>query len=230
MHRPDHVHQLLDYLPPPDTGLPLVHADEHLLVLNKPSGLLSVPGRGERMQDCLIHRVQARYPEALIVHRLDMDTSGLIVMARGPEMQRALSLLFADRQVDKRYVAVLAGQVAQDEGEVNLPLITDWPRRPRQKVCHDSGKPSLTRYRVTGRDALRNTTSVELEPVTGRTHQLRVHMMAMGHPILGDPLYGDPERAADGTARLLLHAQRLTMPHPVSECPMAWEVAPEFGG
>ena len=140
MHRPDHVHQLLDYLPPPDTGLPLVHADEHLLVLNKPSGLLSVPGRGERMQDCLIHRVQARYPDALIVHRLDMDTSGLIVMARGPEMQRALSLLFASRQVDKCYVAVLAGQVAQDEGEVNLPLITDWPRRPRQKVCHDSGK------------------------------------------------------------------------------------------
>ena len=181
------------------------------------------------MHDCLAHRVQARCPQAQIVHRLDMDTSGLIVMAKGAQMQKALSLLFASRQVHKRYVAEVSGLVVMEEGEVNLPLITDWPLRPRQKVCHDTGKPSLTRYRVMSRNESTQTTRVALEPVTGRTHQLRVHMMALGHPIVHDPLYGlnaDPDRPEG----MRLHAWQLQLPHPVSGLPMVWEVAPSFWG
>jgi tRNA pseudouridine32 synthase / 23S rRNA pseudouridine746 synthase len=198
-------------------------------VLNKPGGLLSVPGRGEQMHDCLVHRVQARCPEAQIVHRLDMDTSGLIVMAKGAEMQKALSLLFASRQVHKRYVAEVSGLIPADQGEVDLPLITDWPLRPRQKICHETGKPSLTRFRVLSRDEAAPTTRVELEPVTGRTHQLRVHMMALGHPIVNDPLYGlnaDPDRPR----RMRLHAWQLRLPHPATGVACAWERAPEFEG
>jgi tRNA pseudouridine32 synthase/23S rRNA pseudouridine746 synthase len=227
--RPDHIHQFLGYAPPPDTGLPLVFEDEHLLVLNKPGGLLSVPGRGEQMHDCLAHRVQARRPEAHVVHRLDMDTSGLIVMAKGAEMQKALSLLFASRQVHKRYVAEVSGLMNMDEGEVNLPLITDWPLRPRQKICHDTGKPSLTRFSVQSRDEFSQTTRVELEPVTGRTHQLRVHMMALGHPIVDDPLYGrdaDPDRPR----RMRLHAWQLRLSHPATGLPLAWDVMPDSWG
>jgi tRNA pseudouridine32 synthase/23S rRNA pseudouridine746 synthase len=227
--RPDYIHQFLGYAPPPDTGLPLVFEDEHLLVLNKPGGLLSVPGRGEQMHDCLAHRVQARCPEAQIVHRLDMDTSGLIVMAKGPDMQKALSLLFALRQVHKRYVAEVSGLIEPDEGEVNLPLITDWPLRPRQKICIETGKPSLTRFRVLSRDEASQTTRVELEPITGRTHQLRVHMMALGHPIVNDPLYGlnaDPDRPR----RMRLHAWQLHLPHPARGEPMVWEAQPDSWG
>lgn len=226
-HRPDDVHQLLDYLPPPDEGLDLLHVDEHLLVIHKPSGLLSVPGRGERMQDCLAHRVQARHPQALIVHRLDMDTSGLIVMAVGPDMQRTLSQQFAQREVDKRYVAVLDGLLVPSSGEVNLPLLTDWPRRPRQKVCHVTGKPSVTRFQVLARDEVACRTRVELEPVTGRTHQLRVHMQALGHPITGDPLYGPPGRLPSAD-RLLLHASMLSLTHPVSGQRFTWEKRADF--
>jgi tRNA pseudouridine32 synthase/23S rRNA pseudouridine746 synthase len=227
--RPEHVHQFLGYAPPPDGGLPLVFEDAHLLVLNKPGGLLSVPGRGEQMHDCLAHRVQARCPEALIVHRLDMDTSGLIVMAKGPEMQKALSLLFASRQVHKRYVAEVSGLMDRQEGEVNLPLITDWPLRPRQKICQETGKPSLTRFKVLSRDETSQTTRVELEPLTGRTHQLRVHMMALGHPIVNDPLYGlnaDPDRPR----RMRLHAWQLSLPHPATGLPLEWEALPDSWG
>ncbi len=227
------VHQFLAYAPPPDIGLPLVFEDEHLLVLDKPSGLLSVPGRGERMQDCLAYRAMARCPEAQIVHRLDMDTSGLIVMAKGAQMQRALSALFASRHVYKRYVAEVSGLIDADEGKVNLPLITDWPSRPKQKVCHEAGKPSLTRFRVISRDAAMRTTRVELEPVTGRTHQLRVHLMALGHPIVNDPLYGlnaQPDRPAYGELRMLLHAWQLRLQHPVTAALHGWETAPDFWG
>jgi tRNA pseudouridine32 synthase/23S rRNA pseudouridine746 synthase len=184
-----------------------------MMAVDKPHGLLSVPGKGPSGQDCLIQRIQAEYPDALIVHRLDMATSGIMVLARGPEAHRTLSMAFADRKVAKAYVAVVAGEVAIDNGEVDLPLITDWPNRPKQMVDHAIGKPSLTRYRVLSRGL--GTTRVALEPVTGRSHQLRVHMLALGHPIVGDALYAPPEAVAQ-SPRLLLHAETLDVPHPVS--------------
>ena len=193
--------------------LRLFHIDEHMLVVDKPHGLLSVPGKGPAGEDCLIRRVQADYPDALIVHRLDMATSGIMVMARGPEAHRTLSMAFADRQVAKSYVAIVAGEMTVDAGEVDLPLITDWPNRPRQMVDHATGKPSLTRYRVLWRGE--GVTRVALEPVTGRSHQLRVHMLALGHPIVGDALYAPPEVIAQ-SPRLLLHVERIEVPHPVS--------------
>ncbi|RZI82189.1 MAG: RluA family pseudouridine synthase [Rubrivivax sp.] len=208
-------HQLLDYQPPPDEGLGVVFSDEHLVVVDKPAGLLSVPGRGERMADCLAVRVQRVFPDAMVVHRLDMDTSGLLVMARGADIQRRLSGLFMSRQVDKRYVAVVHGLLAEERGEVDLPLITDWPRRPRQKVDAEQGKPSLTRYEVVARDQALQRTRVALEPVTGRSHQLRVHLMAIGHAIMGDPLYGPDDVRVDGS-RLLLHASELAFEHPAT--------------
>jgi tRNA pseudouridine32 synthase/23S rRNA pseudouridine746 synthase len=189
----------------------ILYADAHLLIADKPAGLLSVPGRGEDNQDCLITRLQADYADALTVHRLDMATSGLMAFARGAEAQRALSMAFAERRVAKTYVAVVAGLVAEDAGAVDLPLICDWPNRPRQKVDHALGKPSLTRYRVLARGE--GVTRLELEPVTGRSHQLRVHMAALGHPILGDPFYAPPDVQAM-SARLLLHAAALSLPHP----------------
>lgn len=200
------------YVPPPDTGLSVVHADDALVVVDKPAGLLSVPGRGDDKADCLASRVQAEFPDALIVHRLDMSTSGLLVLARGEAVHRELSRLFRERQVAKRYVAVVAGRLAADAGEVDLPLICDWPNRPRQKVDFAIGKPSLTRFRRLAHDAAADTTRVELEPVTGRSHQLRVHLASLGHPILGDDLYGGA--ATDRAARLLLHAMDLSFVHP----------------
>lgn len=206
---------MITYTPPPDTGLQILYQDESLLIVDKPAGLLSVPGRGADKQDCLISRVQAEFPDALIVHRLDMGTSGLMVLARGKAMERALSILFQSRQVHKRYVAVVAGQVQPEYGEINLPMITDWPNRPRQMVSFELGKPSCTRYRVLAYDAAADVTRVELEPVTGRSHQLRVHLQALGHPILGDELYANPQLCAKAE-RLLLHAAMLSFPHPVS--------------
>jgi tRNA pseudouridine32 synthase/23S rRNA pseudouridine746 synthase len=197
----------------------LVHADDALLVLAKPSGLLSVPGRGADKRDCLSVRAQARYSDALIVHRLDMATSGLMAMARGQAAQRTLSLAFANRGVLKRYEAVVHGvlDTAPDsEGGwsgIDLPLVLDWPNRPRQKVDPLHGKSSLTRWRVLAHET--DATRVELEPVTGRSHQLRVHLAALGHPILGDPLYGH-EVAKSRAGRLLLHAKTLGLAHPVS--------------
>ncbi|MEY4980205.1 MAG: hypothetical protein RLZZ352_2475 [Pseudomonadota bacterium] len=209
-------------------------ADESLLVLVKPAGLLAVPGRGEDKQDCLSRRAQALWPDALVVHRLDMATSGLVVMARGLAAQRALSRAFEQRQVHKRYVAVVAGQLVNPEPDngwccINLPLVVDWVNRPRSKVCHDSGKPSVTHWRQAPLTQTPETpaqthrqqtthppsTRLELEPITGRTHQLRVHLQALGHPILGDALYASPEQHACAP-RLLLHAETLQLPHPVS--------------
>jgi tRNA pseudouridine32 synthase/23S rRNA pseudouridine746 synthase len=191
--------------------LDLRHVDAARVVIDKPPGLLSVPGRGPDKQDCAWARVQARFADALIVHRLDQGTSGLIVYARGEAMQRALSEAFAARLVDKRYEAVVHGLVDRDAFEIDLPLIVDWPNRPRQMIDHERGKPSLTRVRVLARDAANNTTRVELEPVTGRSHQLRVHLLAIGHPILGDALYAPPEVLAQAP-RLLLHARDLSLP------------------
>ncbi len=204
-----------------------VHIDDACIVVDKPHGLLSVPGRGEHLQDCAAARVQAHCADALVVHRLDMATSGLLLFARGVPAQRRLSDAFARREVHKRYVAVVHGAVAQDAGDIDLPLRTDWPNRPRQRIDAEHGKPSLTRYRVLGRDALRHTTRLELTPLTGRSHQLRVHLLALGHPILGDALYAPAEVQAQ-TDRLLLHADALGFAHPVSGEPLRFEVPAPF--
>ena len=196
---------------PPEFSL--LYDDTALLIVNKPTRLLSVPGRGEEKQDCLIRRVQTRYPDALIVHRLDFDTSGLIVLARGKQMHRCLSILFQERQVEKRYIALVDGQLRPSCGEVNLPLLVDWPNRPLHRVDSENGKPSLTRYRVLDYLPEQDASRVELIPETGRTHQLRVHMQALGHPILGDPLYAPPPARAKAE-RLLLHAEYLAFSHP----------------
>jgi len=231
----------------------LLHADPHLLVLNKPSGLLAVPGRGPDKQDCLSRRVQAEYPDALIVHRLDMDTSGLLIMARGPEAQRKISMAFATREVKKRYIAVVAGHLAPPDtpdgwGLIDLPLIADWPNRPKSIVGHAQGKPSQTRWRILsdghsgeGRNpdptthwtpasagvTTRETTRVELAPLTGRSHQLRVHLQALGHPILGDPLYAPPA-ILTAAGRLLLHASRLAFTHPITGADLSFHSPPGF--
>lgn len=206
---------MIDHRPEP---LAPLYADDHLLVFDKPSGLLAVPGRGADKQDCLSARVQANYPDALIVHRLDMATSGLMLLARGAEMQRQMNRAFAAREVRKRYVAVVAGRLAPppaEWGSIELPIAIDWPKRPLRIVDHERGKPSLTRWRVLGFDEANQTTRVELEPVTGRSHQLRVHMQALGHPILGDALYA-PLEVQVMAGRLLLHACALRFRHPLT--------------
>ncbi|HEY5994526.1 MAG TPA: RluA family pseudouridine synthase [Gallionellaceae bacterium] len=201
----------------------LIFRDDSLLVAVKPAGLLAVPGRGEDKQDCLASRVQAEFPDALIVHRLDMATSGLMVFARGAEMQRRLSRLFHDRKVSKRYLALVSGRLSPETGEMELPLSPDWPNRPRQKVDHSAGKHSLTRYRVLTYNSANDTSRVELEPVTGRTHQLRVHLAASGHPIMGDALYGGM-----AAPRLMLHACFLEFAHPRLDKLLAFESAAPF--
>ena len=197
--------------------LPL-YIDEHLLVLDKPPGLLSVPGRTE--PDCLSARAQALWPDALVVHRLDQATSGLFVMARGIESQRRLGLAFEKRRVHKTYVAVVEGRMAEDAGKIDLPLVVDWPNRPRQQVDPVNGRAALTFWRVLERGGER--TRVELQPVTGRSHQLRVHLQAIGHPIVGDDLYGI------AGPRLLLHATALTLPHPVDARPLQFHSPAPF--
>lgn len=205
----------------------LVHVDDALIAADKPADLLAVPGRGPHNADCLAARLQAAYPDALVVHRLDMATSGLIVFGRGASMQRALSIAFAERRVAKTYAAVVHGLVAADEGQVDLPLIADWPNRPRQVVDRVAGKPSLTRWRVLSRDAQRGLTRLALQPVTGRSHQLRVHLQAIGHPIVGDALYAPPAVAA-AAPRLLLHASRLLLAHPADGRPLDLTCPPPF--
>ena len=202
----------------------MIHQDESLLIANKPTGLLAVPGRGADKQDSLSARIRKKFPDALIVHRLDMATSGLMVFARGLEMQRCFSQMFREHEVEKRYVAVVAGKLGPATGEVSLPIAADWPNRPLHKIDALSGKPALTRFCVLSHDADADRTRVELMPVTGRTHQLRVHMAAIGHPILGDALYGE----AASASRLLLHAAGLGIAHPLSGTPMTFLSAPPF--
>lgn len=217
----------------PDTVplIDLVHEDAHLLVLNKPAGLLCVPGRGEDKQDCLSARAMQRWPDTLIVHRLDMATSGLVLMARGAAMQRALGDAFANRVVHKRYEAVVDGAMpVHDEWSViDAPLMADWPRRPLQKV-DPAGKPSVTRWRaLSSAVGSKGTpaTHVLLEPLTGRSHQLRVHMLSIGHPILGDALYGNAEVQARAP-RLLLHASELGFLHPATQQMLRFQSRPDF--
>lgn len=196
--------------------IPLLYVDAQLLVLDKPAGLLSVPGRLPQHRDSVALRVQERFPEALVVHRLDQVTSGLMVMARDADTHRALSRAFAAREIHKRYEAWVEGVVTEDAGEIDLPLICDWSNRPRQVVDHERGKPSLTRWTVQARDVDNARTRLELEPVTGRSHQLRVHLATLGHPIVGDTFYG-----AAPAHRACLHAVRIEFIHPALGQPVS---------
>lgn len=200
------------YAPPLDR-LNIIHADDALVVVDKPAGLLSVPGRGADKADCAVSRAQQDYPDALTVHRLDMATSGLLLLARGKEMQRALSGLFERCEVTKRYIADVWGAPAQSSGEIDLPLITDWPNRPLQKIDHETGKPSRTLYETLSVSG--TTARLSLTPLTGRSHQLRVHLAAIGHPILGDEFYANAE-ALVAAPRLCLHAAALSFLHPLT--------------
>ncbi len=202
--------------------LAILHEDAQLVILDKPSGLLSVPAKPPGPADCLEARVRAVRPEALLVHRLDMDTSGVMVFARTRLAQRHLNWQFERRQVRKAYVARVWGEIAGDGGRIDLPLICDWPNRPRQTVCFVRGKPSVTDWRVTGREP--GATRVALTPLSGRSHQLRVHMLALGHPILGDAFYAHPTAFA-GADRLQLHSERLGFRHPDGGAPVEF-VAP----
>ena len=217
-----YVHKSVDMLARMN-DFQLLHADEALIVVDKPAGLLAVPGRGDAGRDCLSARVQQTHANALIVHRLDQATSGLMLFALGADMQRALSMAFESRNVHKRYVAIVAGCISGDAGEINAPLSADWPNRPRQQVDAERGKPSLTRWRVLERGE--SWTRLDLEPVTGRTHQLRVHLMSIGHPIIGDRLYG---AAMNDTQRLMLHASRLELLHPLRQRACLFESAAPF--
>ena len=201
---------MVEYLPPMDP-LIVLHSDDDMVIVDKPSGLLSVPGKPETHRDCLEDRVRAQYPTTLLIHRLDLETSGVMVFALNKAAQKHINLQFERRQVQKTYLARVAGSVEQDEGEIDLPLIADWPRRPMQKVCFETGKPSQTHWRVLEREA--DATRLELKPATGRSHQLRVHLKEIGHPILGDPFYADEEHYA-AAPRLQLHAETLELRHP----------------
>lgn len=200
------------YSPPADPPR-ILHTDHEILVVDKPAGLLSVPGRGEDRADCLIARLRVLFPEVLLVHRLDLDTSGVMVFALTPHAQRVLGRQFEERQTKKVYLARLWGHLEPKAGRVDLPLIVDWPNRPRQHVNHEIGRPAQTDWRVIRHD-LDGTTRVRLMPLTGRSHQLRVHMMELGHPILGDPLYASGP--ARNFPRLMLHAESLRLRHPDS--------------
>lgn len=196
---------------PPNDPLDIIHDDHELLIVNKPAGLLSVPGKGEELADCLIARIQMVFPQALLVHRLDRDTSGVMVFALTRHAQRHLGLQFEKRMTQKTYVARVSGLLEPKTGAVELPLIVDWPNRPLQKVCHETGKNAHTDYRVMRYGE--NETRVRLTPRTGRSHQLRVHMLALGHPILGDPFYASGAALTDH-ARLMLHSEELRVKHP----------------
>lgn len=209
---------------PPNDPLEILHEDHEIVVVNKPSGLLSVPGRGEHLADCLISRVQAVFPQALLVHRLDRDTSGVMVFGLTPHAQRSLSMQFEKRTTKKSYIARVDGRIAEKTGTVDLPLIVDWPNRPRQMVDHENGKEAITNWRVL--KASDAETRVRLTPKTGRSHQLRVHMLALGHVILGDPLYATG--AAADHPRLMLHSEELRINHPESGKGMSFRAKTPF--
>ncbi|MHA1128154.1 MAG: RluA family pseudouridine synthase [Alphaproteobacteria bacterium] len=204
---------------PSDDPIEIIHRDDELLIVNKPSGLLSVPGRLAEHKDSLETRLRALYPDTLLVHRLDVPTSGVMVFALTKAAQRHIGMQFERRQTRKTYVARVWGHVVEGTGHIDLPLIVDWPNKPRQKVCHETGKPSQTDWVVLEREA--KATRVRLHPTTGRTHQLRVHMMAIGHSILGDRFYAD-DAALMAADRLQLHAEELVLRHPVGGAEMVF--------
>ena len=196
---------------PPTGPLSVIHRDRDLLLVDKPSGLLSVPGKPAEHADCLEVRVKRAFPQALLIHRLDLETSGIMVFALNPNAQKAVNRQFEKRIVRKTYIARVAGHVTAEEGLIDLPLIADWPNRPLQKVCHETGKPARTCWRVLARED--GATRIELTPETGRSHQLRVHLKEIGHPILGDPFYA-PDAVRAAAPRLQLHALALELRHP----------------
>ncbi|WP_057832706.1 pseudouridine synthase [Colwellia sp. TT2012] len=207
------------YLPPMSPYLDIIYQDDDIVVINKASGILSVPGRLPEHQDCLQNRVQRVLPTATIVHRLDMATSGIMIMALNKPAHVAISRQFEQRKTKKSYLARVFGLVEQEKGSVDLPLICDWPNRPKQKVDFENGKKSLTHYRVLSQSKSADehaSTLLELTPITGRSHQLRVHMLALGHVILGDRLYAS-EPALTMSSRLQLHALKLSLFHPSTE-------------
>lgn len=198
-----------NYAPPSDP-LEFLHDDHQVVLVNKPSGLLSVPGKGEHLADCLLTRVQAVYPQALLIHRLDRDTSGVMIFALTPHAQRHLGLQFEKRMTKKTYIARVWGEMTEKTGTVDLPIIVDWENRPRQKIDHENGRQALTDWRVLR--ARNGETRVRLMPKTGRSHQLRVHMLALGHPILGDPFYAQGD--ARDHPRMMLHSETFQFRHP----------------
>ena len=200
---------MIDYTPP-DVPLNVLHEDAELIIVDKPAGLLSVPGKGPDLADCLLARLTEVFPETRLVHRLDRDTSGLMVFARTPHAQRHLGLQFEKRMVKKTYVARVWGVPEARTGEIDLPLIVDWPNRPRQKVCFDGGRPAQTSWKRVSEDG--ETARLRLFPKTGRSHQLRVHCLEIGHPILGDPFYA--QGPARDFPRLMLHSEELRLKHP----------------
>lgn len=195
---------------PPQEPVRIIHDDHEILLVDKPAGLLSVPGKGEHLADCLIARLAKGFPTVRLVHRLDRDTSGIMVFALTPHAQRHIGLQFEKRQVRKTYVARVWGDIQDDTGRVDLPIAVDWPNRPRQKIDHEAGREAITDWRVIRREA--GETRMRLSPLTGRSHQLRVHMLALGHPILGDPFYATG--AARKFPRMMLHAESLRLRHP----------------
>ncbi|MCW8936170.1 MAG: pseudouridine synthase [Gammaproteobacteria bacterium] len=207
--------QPVDYTPPVHTKLDILYQDNNLIALNKPAGLLSVPGRGEDKQDCMLSRLQIEFPEALVIHRLDMPTSGIIVFARNKNTQKLMGKLFENKLISKEYFAKVHGVLKETSGIINQPLITDWINRPRQKIDYKQGKPSQTRYTllsiIEGKNSL-----VKLQPITGRSHQLRVHMSSLGHAILGDELYGTYQTRNE-SSRLLLHAENVSFIDPLTK-------------
>lgn len=211
------------YDPPRDT-IPVLHEDPDILVVDKPAGLLSVPGKGEHLADCLLTRLEKAFPTVRLVHRLDRDTSGVMIFALTETSQKRLNQAFEARKVRKTYLARVAGRLSPARGTVDLPLIVDWPNRPLQMVCHETGKPARTDWRVKRADE--SETRVELYPLTGRSHQLRVHMLSLGHPILGDPFYA-PESCAEHQ-RLMLHALGLRLSHPISGHGMTFRAPAPF--
>lgn len=204
----------------------VLYQDEHIMVVNKPSGLLSVPGRLPENRDSVMTRVQQQFPMAQSVHRLDMATSGVIIVALTKAAERELKRQFREREPEKHYIARVWGHIVEDEGMIDLPLICDWPNRPKQKVCFETGKSAQTEYKVLQRDA-DNSTRVMLTPITGRSHQLRVHMLALEHPILGDRFYAH-DQAKAMAPRLQLHAQELCISHPQFGTPMHFRCEPDF--
>lgn len=204
-----------NYNPPAEPFISVLHEDEEFLVLSKQSGLLSVPGRLIEHADCLETRIKSKFSDALTVHRLDRGTSGIMIMARSKASHRHLSMQFQKRQTDKTYVAQVWGEVVEETGTIDLPLRCDWPNRPKQHVDFENGKPSVTHWRVVSRK--NNSTRLALTPITGRSHQLRVHLMSIGHPILGDAFYAQGEAFGDAFSaadRLHLHAETLSFFHP----------------
>jgi tRNA pseudouridine32 synthase/23S rRNA pseudouridine746 synthase len=196
----------------------VLYQDEHLLIVNKAANLLTVPGRGIDKQDCLINRLIKPFPDARIVHRLDMATSGIVVTALSHTAQAAMGDLFAQRQIQKIYIALVAGKLKKT-GTVDLPLLCDWDNRPKQKVDLDHGKQAKTHFTVLDYQIKEDSSRVELRPITGRSHQLRVHMLALGHPIIGDYFYA-PEEIKNKSERLLLHAHQLRFNHPITHEPI----------